>query len=211
MEIRKLVCFIPILVAAATTGCTTNQPYSAQWLNAARSVAEREMAYTNGMAWPANVSSNEVVMTPGMQIRARANGDEIIVKAGQDYERVYSWDGATRSAKLWPRTDRWYGNQGIYFPGSGEHWKSNKGITRGVLQEGVLWFKAFSDATNWLTNIQPLKNCAYTDTGLVVAWEKTPERKQINVDVWQLMISREKPKFLPGSLNQQIILTHQAY
>lgn len=207
MEIRKLIYLVPLLVTAAMTGCTTNQPYSAQWLSAERSVAERESAYTNGMAWPANVNTNELVMTPGMRIRARANGDEIIVEAGHDFERIYSWDGGTRSVKLWVRKTRWYGNQGIYFPGPGEHWKSNGGITRGVLQEGVLWFKTISDATNWLTHLQPLKNCAQTDTGLVVAWGKTPERKQINVDVWQLMISGEKPESLPGSSDEQVEVT----
>jgi hypothetical protein len=207
MEIRTIIYSVLLLSLVVVTGCNTNQSFSSQWLRAEQAVAEREAAYTNGMCWPSSVSSNETVMVFGMKISAHSNGDGIIIQAGHGFERSYTWDGNTRTAKLWPRAGRWYGNQGIYFPGSGEHWKSNGGITRGVLQEGVLWFKTLSDTTNWLRNIQPLKNYAHTGNGLVVAWERIPERKQINVDIWQLMIGGQKPESLPGSSDEQVNVT----
>jgi len=193
---------------AVLTGCATNDPPSEQWLKAQQSDARQEMAYTNGMEWPANAVTNETVMPPGMRIKVRTSESEMIVQAGRDYERSYTWDGGTRSAKLWPRKTRWYGNLGIYFPGAGQHWKSNNGITRGVLQEGVLWFKAEEDALNWLNNVQSLDNCVYTSSGIVVAWERVPARKQINVNVWQLMIGGKKPTALTGSRDEQIRVTH---
>ncbi len=205
----KILKLLPAIFAAATmAGCMTNEPPSEEWRKAEQSVARQELAYTNGMAWPPTAHSNEIVMSPGTQISASTPESKIIVEAGQDYERSYTWDGATRSAKLWPRKTRWYGSLGIYFPGAGQHWKSNGGITRGVLQEGVLWFKTTEDAVNWLADVQSLKNCVYSKGGLVVAWEKVLARKQLNVDVWQLMIGGNKPAALPGSSDEQIKVTH---
>jgi hypothetical protein len=188
-----------MFAAATVAGCTTNEPPSEEWRRAEQSIGREEMAFTNGMAWPASAPTNETVMSPGMHIKARAPGTEIIVEADRDYERLYTWDGGTRFAKLWPRKTRWHGNLGIYFPGVGQHWKPNGGITRGVLQEGVLWFRTTEDALNWINKVQALKNCVYSKDGLVVAWEKVLERKRLNVDVWQLMVAGRKPAAFPGS------------
>ena len=69
----------------------------------------------------------ETVMTPGMKITALTSNGEITILASKDYERSYTWDGETRSVKLGARKSRWYGKLGIYYPGPGQHWKSNHG------------------------------------------------------------------------------------
>ncbi|MEO7677303.1 MAG: hypothetical protein ABIV39_11125, partial [Verrucomicrobiota bacterium] len=97
------------------------------------------------------------------------------------------------------------GSLGIYYPGPGEHWKSNKGITRGVLDEGVLWFKTVDDALNWIKRARSTGvDYVFTDDGLLIGFGKTPARKQLNVDVWQIMIAGEKPRSLPGSKNDLV-------
>jgi hypothetical protein len=156
------------------------------------------------MAWPTTNGTNETVMATGMSITASNREGQITITAGEGYERKYTWDGATRSAKLWPRRTRWYGSLGIYFPGPGQHWKSNAGITRGVLEEGVLWFKTADDALAWIKQNQMRGSCVYTDDGLMVFWKKVPARKQLNVDIWQIMIAGEKPHSLPGSRNDSV-------
>ena len=114
-------------------------------------------------------------------------------------------DGGERSAELWPRKQRWYGSLGIYYPGPGEHWKSNGGITRGVLEEGVLWFKTLDAALDWVKRSRSMGLAVvYTDDGLLIEFGKTPARKQINVNVWQIMIDGKKPRSLPGSQNDRI-------
>lgn len=45
----------------------------------------------------------------------------------------------------------------------------------------------------------------YRDDGLVVMWGKTPERNQLNVEVWQILINGKKPAKLPGSSNEAIV------
>lgn len=198
----KFVIFTCLIVAC---GCSGNQIESEHWRRAMESIDKQEWQATNGMAWPSNATSPEIVMTSGMQIIARTANGEIKIRAGQGYERFYTWDGATRSAKLWQRKQRWWGSLGIYYPGPDEHWKPNNGITRGVLNEGVLWFKTVDDALNWIKRARSTGvDCVFTDDGLLIVFGKLPARKQVNVDVWQIMVAGEKPRLLPGSKNDLV-------
>lgn len=203
----KDIMLLPI--AVLLSGCLGNEPESEQWRRARESTDRQEWKATNGMEWPSNVTSPEIVMTPGMEITAQTANGEIKIRAGQNYERFYTWNSATRSAKLWPRKQRWWGSLGIYYPGPGEHWKSNGGISRGVLNEGVLWFKTVDDATNWVMRARwPGNDCVFADDGLLIGFGKVPARKQVNVDVWQIMIAGEKPQTLPGSKNDSVSVSN---
>jgi hypothetical protein len=204
-NIAVLVKIIIVAVAITTPACSREQNQSDAWKRAGEVIAAEERRATNGMAWPANSKSPETVMFPGMEIRARTAHGEVKIRAAHDFKRFYTWDGGTRSAKLWPRKQRWYGSLGIYYPGPGEHWKSNNGITRGVLEEGVLWFKTVDDAQNWIKRSRFHGiDYIFTDSGLLIGFGKKPARKQVNVSVWQLMIAGEKPRSVPGSNNDLI-------
>lgn len=189
-------------------GCIPETP-SPEWRAIEERIAREDMEYTNGMAWPAMTGPTETVMTPGMSITARTDGGEMTIRAGEGFERFYTWDGATRSVKLWARKTRWLGSLGIYYPGPGQHWKSNGGITRGVLQEGILWFKTTADAVAWIRKHNSSSGCVYSSQGLVVAWGKVPERKQLNVDVWQIYVDGHKPTQLEGSENDKITVSER--
>ena len=134
---------------------------------------------------------NEIVMPPNTTITATTKEGTITIKSGKGLKRYYTWDGATRSVVMWPRPERWYGSFGLYYPGPGSHWASNHGVTRGVLQEGRQSFNTQEEAEAWLKkNWLP---CVYNDSGLVVCFGKSPARKQINVDVWQIYIGGKIP------------------
>ena len=151
------------------------------------------------------VLPNETVMTNGMKITVTSNEGTISILAGTNFERSYTWDGATRSVVLWPRKHPWNGSLGIYYPGPGEHWANNHGITRGVLQEGQQHFKNLGEFLDWLHALKGMQY-VYQDNGLVVGWKKTVARKELTVDVWQIYIDGQKPKELPGSENDKIII-----
>lgn len=197
----KAKFFAAIAAVAFVVGCfSTTEPVPESWRRGVEFGERLEWNYTNGMAWPLDAVSPELVMSSGMEISARTERAEIKIRAGEGLERFYTWDGATRSAKLWQRKLRWYGSLGAYYPGPGEHWKSNGGITRGVLNEGVLWFKSANDALNWLERARSTGvDYVYSTDGLVIGFGKVPERKQVNVSVWQIMIAGERPRTLPGS------------
>ena len=93
-------------------------------------------ASCNSTAAAAGADKLELVMSKGDKVIATTETGRIEITADDGLNRSYTWDGATRSAELEPRKKRWYGSMGAYYPGPGEHWKNNNGITRGVLQEG---------------------------------------------------------------------------
>jgi hypothetical protein len=149
--------------------------------------------------------TNEMVMSPGMSITATTPEGTIAITAGKDFNRTYQWDGAARSIRLWPRWERWHGSLGAYYPGPGEHWRNNHGITRGVLEEGQQHFGTVSEALQWI-ELPYHKSCVYRDDGLMVWWARTLGRKQLNVEIWQIYINGTKPALLPGSQNDRIVL-----
>jgi len=202
----KTALFLLGLILTVLGGCSyPRASESPQWRRVMAWGALQDGQWTNGMSWPATSNAPEIVMDEGMEITAKTEHGDITIRAGDKYERFYTWDGATRSAKLSPRKYRWYGGFGLYNPGSGGHWRSNHGITRGVLEEGVLWFKTVKDALAWMQKTRGNGTaCVYTDSGLLVTFLKVLPREQINVEVWQIMIDGRKPVSLPGSSDDSI-------
>jgi hypothetical protein len=146
---------------------------------------------------------NEVVMAPGMRITATTPTGTITVRAGKGLKRSYTWEGGTRSVEMWPRYDRWYGSLGLYFPGPGEHWENHKGITHAVVEEGQQHFETTDEALKWLAERKWMPY-VYGNDGLVVGWCKTPAQRQLNVEVWQVLIKGKKPTELPKSQGNKI-------
>jgi len=134
---------------------------------------------------------NEVVMPQNATITAKTDSGTITIRSGKGLKRYYTWDGATRSVVMWPRPERWFGSFGIYYPGPGSHWLPVNGITRGVLEEGRQNFDTLEEAETWLN--KDCQQCVYNDSGLVVCFFKSPDREQINIDVWQIYIGGKTP------------------
>lgn len=145
------------------------------------------------------VDKLELVMSEGDTIVATTDAGKIGILAGAGLKRSYTWEGATRTAELLPREERWDGSFGAYFPGPGEHWKNHNGITRGVLQEGQQHFKDKKAALEWLATRQKWYPTVFTNSGLAVSFGKVAERRQIDVEVWQIMIEGKPPKGLKGA------------
>ncbi len=148
---------------------------------------------------------NEVVMSPGMRITATTPVGVITVTAVDALTRSYTWEGATRSVEMGPRHERWYGSLGLYYPGPGFHWKEHKGIARAVVEEGQQHFKTAEEAMKWIKSRDWIP-FVYRDDGLMVGWGKTLPRKQLNVEVWQILIDGKKPERLTGSQNDKIVV-----
>lgn len=146
----------------------------------------------------------ELVLSEGDTIVATTGAGKIEILAGAGLKRSYTWEGATRTAKLLPREERWNGSFGAYFPGPGEHWRNHNGITRGVLQEGQQHFKDKKAALDWLATRQKWYPTVFTNSGLAVSFGKVAERRQINVEVWQIMIEGKPPKGLRGANDTKV-------
>lgn len=149
---------------------------------------------------------NEIVMPPNSTIKATTKTGTIIIKSGKGLKRYYTWDGITRSVVMWPRSEKWYGSFGLYYPGPGSHWlPKHNGVSRGVLEEGQQHFENITEAMDWLKRCEQWYPTVYRDDGLVVWYAKNTVREQINVGVWQILIQGVKPKILDGSRNNAIL------
>jgi hypothetical protein len=192
---------------AVLSGCRMCTPESAEWRRAEASIGREERWLTNGMAWPTNGAEVETAMSAGMSIKVTNAEGTMTITAGEGYARTYSWDGEARTVTLWPRAERWHGKFGIYYPGSGEHWRPNHGITRGVLEEAVVWFNTENDALAWIGRHHASSYTVYSRNGLLVFWRKVAERKQINVVVLQVWVGGKRPGALSGSRDDLIEVT----
>jgi hypothetical protein len=146
---------------------------------------------------------NELVMVKGSSIEAKTVNGKIKITADDGLSRTYTWDGASRTAQLRPRKNRWYGSFGAYFPGQDFHWDENNGIRRGVMEEGQQHFNSLDEAIAWL-KLPYNSDCVYRDDGLVVCYSKNIERFQVNVNVWQIFIEGIKPLIPPESTGDRI-------
>ena len=159
----------------------------------------------------------EMVMTPGMEIAAHTSLGLVNVLSQGDFKRVYTWDGnCTREVTLYPRQERWHGSYGAYHAGgsyeylwgliSSWTWKDCNGIARPVVEEAQMHFRSEEDALRWIKG-QNWIDPVYTSDGLVIGWRKVPQRKQLNVDVWQVLINGKKPTNLPDADDSKISVT----
>ncbi len=154
------------------------------------------------------VEGSEIVMSPGMRITATTRVGAIAITAVDELTRAYTWEGATRAVEMHPRaitTGRWLGSLGLFFPGPGEHWREHHGIKRCVTEEGQQHFKTAEEAIRWIKQNDWMP-FVYRDDGLTVGWDKNLDRMQLSVDVWQILIDGKKPKGLPGSQNDKIVV-----
>jgi hypothetical protein len=136
----------------------------------------------------------ENVMTEGMRITFTNDYGTMTVTADKGLKRYYTWEGATRDVTMWPRCKRWHGSLGMYRPERAVHWRSNNGITSGVLEEGQQHFDSVDEALAWI-KLSYHSKCIYTSNGLVLGWSKSPDRrllKVLKVDVWQIYIGGDK-------------------
>jgi hypothetical protein len=147
----------------------------------------------------------EIVMRPGARLKAVTKAGAIEVTAGEGFWRSYTWSGETRFAVLKPRNKRWYGSLGVYWPGDGDHWKEHDGLTRAVLDEGQQRFETMEAAVAWLRE-RTYMPFVHRNDGLVVGWTRVPERRQLDVEVWQIYVNGAKPTELPDSDDGSIVV-----
>ena len=145
-------------------------------------------------------------MPPGSEITANTAWGTIKVRAGDQYKRTYLWGRCERSLTMEPRGERWHGSLGIYWPGSGFHWRECEGVARAVVEEGQQHFDTVAAALSWLRARGEWMPYVHTNVGLVVGWRTVvPDRKQLNVEVWQLLVAGRKPTELEGATDSAIV------
>lgn len=155
----------------------------------------------------------EAVLTDGMKVCASTEQDSICIEASTCNKRTITWDGKVRSINLVPRKERWLGTLGLVAPKQpNNYWKDKDEITAVEITEAEIRYKNVEDAVRGMDYPDDYTiNVVYNDNGLLFQWRKSvlPDgMKILDLMIFQILINGEKPKSLPGSQNDKIVVSY---
>ena len=151
-----------------------------------------------------NVLVKGAVLSRGQSVEAHNRNGTIRISYITPVKRKFDWDGKSKVIKMIPREEAFDRKLGLYEPA--EAWGLNLFETRLVVQESTIDFDNYHQIYASLKQSSAVLDWVYTSDGLVVGFGRTPSRKQINIDLWQLLIGGQKPKRLAGARPSDIRL-----
>ena len=147
---------------------------------------------------------NGAVLSPKQTIEATNNNGTVRISYVTQTKRKFEWDGRSRIIKMIPREEPFQGRQGLYEPAAS--WGLNPFEIRLVVEESIVEFENEGQIYAFLKQSSVYMDWVYTTNGLVVGFSRTPARKQINIDVWQILLRGKKANGLKGAKDQAIRL-----
>lgn len=142
-------------------------------------------------------SFTELAMQPNMVIEATNKNGTVFIEYLSPLERRYKWDKFEEKRILIPREKRWHGKLGAYNPASTYIWEVLE--PRVVAEDSQLHFDNLNEYTAWLHQSSTVMDWVFTGDGLVVGFAASPDRNQVNIEVYQIYIDDEKPSNLKGN------------
>jgi hypothetical protein len=160
----------------------------------------------------------ELVLRDDVRLTASNASGAVSVVAGKGLERTFEWNGCSFVSPMVPRGSRWFGSLGIQggAPGAGvmssmlPQLFTCKGFDRTGVEEAQLHLPDRAAAERWIARYAKNFDTVWSNDGLVVQWIVSPERRKLNVWVWQLCISGRKPTELAGASDASIRFTQAA-
>jgi len=142
--------------------------------------------------------AHHTVMSAGQEIAfENPNGSGRIIYLSE-FSRRYVIDGQSHDVKLVQRTEPWRHQNGIYNPG--ESWgplSLDDGIAaRFVVEESELRFSTNEERDCFFKEGASYAKWVSGDQGLVLGFDSSPARDQINVSLYQCFISGKPMKDL---------------
>lgn len=147
----------------------------------------------------------ELVLPEQTRLTVDTDAGSITLISDKGLERRYAWGNCELKTRLIPRSTRWYGSLGGYNPASGldPHILFSfacDGISRPVVGEGQIHFETMDAAEYWISRYNSSRSpSVWSSDGVLLKWSLTPQRDQLNIDLWQICIAGRKPSALKGS------------
>ena len=159
-----------------------------------------------------NRNSDEIpvrnaVLKPGEAVEANNSNGKVRITYVAATKRRYEWDEKSRVVTLIPREEIFGGKLGLYEPA--DAWALPFRKDRLVVQESIINFESVSEIEAFLVQSKDYMDWIYSDDGLVVGFGRTPARRQVDIDLWQLLLQGQKPTKLKGAQNAAIRLKVQ--
>ncbi len=140
----------------------------------------------------------ELAMQPGMIIEAKNKNGEFSVEWLGPLKREYRWNGKKATRTLIPRKERFTGRLGAYDPASAS-FITLLFRTRIVADDSIRNFSNMEEIDAKLYEGSAVSDWVYTDDGLVLGFSESPDRHQVNIDVYQFLLNGKKPISIKGS------------
>ncbi len=147
----------------------------------------------------------ELALNSEVVIEATNKNGTVSIEYIAPLVRRYKWDEYDELRTLIPRKERWLGLLGAYDPAEQSIW--NIFSPRIVTEDSQLNFNNNTELEKWLLQSKEVKDWVYTNDGLVVGFFKSPDRNQVNIEVYQLYVNGIKPTMLEGSRPENIKIT----
>ena len=156
---------------------------------------------------------HETVLSDNMKICAFAGDEHICIAADGVAKRNIFFGGGIYSIVLVPRSERWNGKLGLTEPSQPANiFDTENGIMRVLIAEAEIRYDSIEGALKRLPIYrEDGMNVAYNDRGILVMWRKTiyPDEEALDISIFQIIINGKKPKVLPGSQNNSIVISTQ--
>ncbi len=147
------------------------------------------------------------VMSKLQMIQATTAIGRLKIHAGPDLLRSCEWENATRSTILEARTESSTDGSTLYFRGYSEDSFEYRVTKRIEFREGRRSFQTLEHATQWILQQSERMPTVYRNDGLLVSSDINPERNQLTVEVWQILIKSNQPDSLLGADDSKITFT----
>lgn len=147
------------------------------------------------------------VLKPGETVEATNNNGKVRISYVTAEKRRYEWDGRSRVITMISREEPFDKKLGLYEPA--DSWGFEFWQERLVVQESVISFENLDQVYAFLRQSKDYMKWVYTDDGLVIGFGRTPARKQINIDLWQLLVREQKPEGLVGARPEDIVMRRE--
>ena len=144
------------------------------------------------------------ILKPGETVEANNSNGKVRIAYVAATKRRYEWNEKSRVVTLIPREEIFDGKLGLYEPANA--WALPFSKDRLVVQESIINFENLSEIEAFLVQSKDYMDWVYNDDGLVVGFGRTPARRQIDIDLWQLLLHGKKPTGLSGARPDRIQL-----
>ncbi len=139
-----------------------------------------------------------------MVIEATNKNGTVIIEYLSPLQRRYKWGSYEETRTLIPRKKRFSGWLGAYDPASVYFWEFWKPTPRIVAEDSQLNFKSMKELKARLYQGSAVLDWVYTNNGLVIGFVESPNRDQVNIEVYQYYINGKKPTVIEGSRPENI-------
>ena len=118
-------------------------------------------------------------------------------------ERKYEINNSyAKIVQLVQRTEAFRGRLGLYSPG--DSFALFSSAKRLVLEESVRDFTTEDEIYTALRESSHYMDWVYTSNGLVCGLGMSPERRQVNITIWRILLKGKEPSNLTGARNYAI-------